>query len=48
MIEELRRKIKDYYGVAMQRYSGAMGDYFDVDNMSDEEIIEEGKKLHLI
>lgn len=48
MIEELREKIKDYYGVIMQTYPGAMGEYFDVDSMSDEKVIEEAKKLHII
>lgn len=48
MIEELRKKIKDYYGTAMQFNSIAMSDLVKVDNMSHEEIIEEAKKLHLI
>ena len=48
MIEELREKIKDYYGTAMQFNPIAICDYSNVDNMTDEEVIEEAKKLHLI
>ena len=48
MIEELREKIKDYYGTAMQFNSIAISNLSNIDNMTDEEIIEEAKKLHLI
>lgn len=48
MIEELREKIKDYYITVSHFYIGALGDYEDVDNMNDEEVIEEARKLHLI
>ena len=48
MIEELREKIKDYYGSAMQIYPNAIADYSDVDLLSDEEVVELAKKLHLI
>ena len=48
MIEELRKKIKDYYGTAMQFFPNAIGDLANIDNMTDEEIIEEAKKLHFI
>lgn len=48
MIDELRKKIKDYYGTAMQFNPIAMSELANVDKMTDEEIIEEAKKLHLI
>ena len=48
MIEELREKIKAYYGAAMQIYPAAIEDFEKVDKMTDEEIIEEAKRLHLI
>lgn len=48
MVEELREKIKDYYGTAMQIHSVAMIDLIKIDDMTDEEVIEEAKKLHLI
>ena len=43
-IEELRKKIKDYYGTAMQFDPIAISNLTNI----DEEIIEEAKKLHLI
>ena len=48
MIEELREKIKDYYGSAMQIYPNVIADYSDVDLLSDEEVVELAKKLHSI
>ena len=48
MIEELRKKIKDYYGTAMQFNPVAAINLASIDNMTDEEIVEEAKKLHLI
>lgn len=48
MIDELKKRIKDYYGSAMQIYPAAMIDLEKIDNMTDEEIVEEAKKLHLI
>ena len=47
-IEELRKELEDYYGTAM--VSGmpmAVIDLSRVSKMSDEEIEEEARKLHL-
>ncbi len=47
-IEELREKLKDYYGAAM--VSGmpmAVIDLARVENMSDEEIEKEAQKNHI-
>lgn len=47
-IEELREKLKDYYGTAM--VSGmpmAVMDLARVDNMSDEEVVKEAKRNHV-
>lgn len=48
MIDELKKRIKDYYGSAMQIYPVAVMELMRIDDMTDEEIIEEAKKLHLI
>ena len=47
MIEELKRKLKDYYGAAIPFNPVAMSDFINLDNMTDEEIIEEAKKNHI-
>ena len=48
-IDELRERLIDYYGTAM--YSGfpmAIIDLSRIENMSDEEIIREARKIGLI
>ena len=44
-IELLREKLLDYYGSAMHIFPMAIADVARVEQMSDEEIIEEAKKL---
>ena len=47
-IEELREKLRDYYGTAM--VSGmpmAVVDLAKLENMDDDEILEEAKKNHI-
>lgn len=48
MIEELREKIKDYYGTAMMLFPAAMEEIERVERMSDKEVLEEARRLHLI
>lgn len=47
-MDELREKIKDYYGSAMSMYPVAMEDMENVDNMTDKEVIDLARKLHII
>ena len=47
-IEELRNKIKNYYGTAIQKYPAAMEDFTSVEKMIDDEIIKKAKELNII
>lgn len=48
-IEELKERIIDYYGTAMcNGFPMAMMDIARVENMSDEEVIKEARKIGLI
>lgn len=47
-IGQIRELVKDYYGTAMQYHPNAMGDLSVVDSMSDEEVLQEAVKLHII
>lgn len=49
-VEELRRKLKDEYGTAAYVGGGpaAFADMINVDNMSDEEVIQEAEKLGIL
>ncbi|WP_102341453.1 hypothetical protein [Galactobacillus timonensis] len=49
-VEELRRRLKDEYGTAAYAGSGpaAFADMINVDNMSDEEVIQEAEKIGII
>ena len=47
-IEQLRRQIIDYYGSAAPVFGIAMADVIRVQGMSDEEVLREARKLHLI
>ena len=44
-IKQLRKKILDYYGSASPFFPLATADVARVENMSDDEIIREAKKL---
>lgn len=44
-IRILREKLIDYYGSAMPFFIMAADEVFRVENMSDEEILEEAKRL---
>ncbi|MCR5373543.1 MAG: hypothetical protein K6E41_08780 [Solobacterium sp.] len=44
-VEELREKLKDYYGTAMvSGFPMAVFDLAEVDDLSDEEVIEQARK----
>lgn len=53
MIEELREKLKDYYGIAATVLGngnpfnclGAIGELVSIDDLSDEEVLQRAKEL---
>lgn len=55
-ISELREALKDYYGTSAVVIGGgnpfdcipALGEMFNVDDLSDEEVIEEARKIGII
>lgn len=47
-IEDLREKLRDYYGSASGLFPLAMADLVRLESMNDEEIIKEAEKLRLI
>lgn len=47
-LKAVRDKVRDYYGTAAHCFRGAMGDYMSVRSMSDDQILEEAKRLHII
>lgn len=47
-IEELRKRLLDYYGTAIGFFPIAMGDVVRVECMSDREVLEEAIKLGYI
>lgn len=47
-IEELRNQIKDYYGIAIQKYPSAMEEFILLEQMTDNEIIKKAKELNII
>ena len=47
-VKAARDKVLDYYGTAAHSFRGAMGDYMSARSMSDDQILEEAKRLHII
>lgn len=47
-IKRLRKKLIDYYGSAMPFFPIATADVIRIEQMTDEEIIKEAKKLGMI
>ena len=48
-IEELKQQLKDYYGTAMYNsFPMAVIELSRIENMSDEEILREARKIGLI
>ena len=44
-IDQLRKQLEDYYGTAMQEFPMAVLDLSDIEQMTDEEVIDEAKRL---
>ena len=47
-LEELKKKIIDYYGTGMMFNPAMIGKLSEVEKMTPEEIIDEAKKLKII
>ena len=47
-IKQIRERLIDYYGSATPFFSIASADVIRVEQMSDEKVIEEAKRLRLI
>lgn len=47
-IKKIRQKVIDYYGSATPFFASATADLVRVESMSDDEIVEEAKKLNII
>lgn len=47
-VKQIRERLIDYYGSAIPFFSIASADVIRVEQMSDEKVIEEAKRLRLI
>lgn len=47
-VKAVRDKVLDYYGTAAHSFRGAMGDYMNARSMSDDQILKEARRLHII
>ena len=45
IIDRLRKELEDYYGTAMQEFPMAVLDLADINEMTDEEVIAEARRL---